>query len=327
MLKKFRCLALVLALILVVVSCTTLAANKKPIKLVYGTTSSNEEVLCKGDLYFKKLVEKNSKGQILIDYYNASQLGSVSEMFQAVKAGSQQMTSNSPGGIASFWSKLGTLDLPYLYRDQKHFLKVVTKITSLIDADEMATKTGMRVLGARIRLPRQLTTSKFPVNKLEDVKGLKIRVPQNPSYLALWKTLGAIPTVIPWAETQTALASGVVEAQENPLDGILTTKVYEQTKYCALTSHIRDMFLVVINEKFWKSLTAGQQKIILDALNKSNKFVSDALMQNEKEYYQKLVKLGVVFTKPDVAPFREKAKTIWSQFGDAELMKKIEAVK
>jgi tripartite ATP-independent transporter DctP family solute receptor len=326
MLKKFRCLALVLVLIIVAVSGTTFAA-KKPIKLVYGTTVADGEILYKGDLYFKRLVEKNSKGQILIDYYNASQLGSLTEMFQAVKAGSQQMSSNSPGGVSPFWPKLGTLDLPYLYRDQEHFLKVTTKITSLINTDEMAAKTGMRVLGARIRLPRQLTTSKFPVNKLEDVKGLKIRVPQNSSYLALWKTLGAIPTVIPWAETQTALASGVVDAQENPLDGIFVTKVYEQTKYCALTSHIRDMFLVVINEKFWKSLTAGQRKIIRNAVNKSNKFVSNAFIQSENEYYQKLVKVGVVFTRPDVVPFREKAKTIWTKFGDAKLIKKIEAVK
>jgi TRAP-type C4-dicarboxylate transport system substrate-binding protein len=236
MLKKFRCLVLAMVLIIVSVSCTTFAADKKPIKLVYGTSFQVTELVHKGDLYFKELVEKNSKGQIVVEVYPASQLGSVAEMLQATKAGSQQMVLCGPGAIATYWSKLGTFDLPYLYRDQAQFLKTAQKITSLINQDEMTTKTGMRILGARIRLPRQLTTTKSPINKLEDVKGLKIRVPQNPSYLALWKALGAIPTVIPWAETQTALTSGVVGAQENPIDSLLLAKIYEQTKYCAMTS-------------------------------------------------------------------------------------------
>jgi tripartite ATP-independent transporter DctP family solute receptor len=326
MLKKFRYLFLAMVLILVVVSCTTFAAVKKPIKLVYGTSSTKGEIQDKGDLYFKELVEKNSKGQILIDYYNASLLGSFTEMLQATKAGSQQMVACSPAGFITYWSKIGTFDLPYLYRDQNHFLKVATRITSLIDQDEMAAKTGMRIIGTRIRLPRQLTST-FPINKLEDVKGLKIRVPQNPSYLALWKALGAIPTVLPWTETQTALASGVVDAQENPIDSLLIAKIYEQTKYCALTNHTRDMMLVTVNNKCWKNLTAAQQKIIRDAMFKSGKFVTEALMKSEKEYVESLVKVGVKFTKPNLAPFREKAKTIWDQFGDAELIEKIQAIK
>jgi tripartite ATP-independent transporter DctP family solute receptor len=327
MLKKFRCLILAMVLILVSVSCTTFAADKKPIKLVYGTSFQVTELVHKGDLFFKELVEKNSKGQILVDVYPASQLGSVAEMLQATKAGSQQMVLCGPGAIATYWSKLGTFDLPYLYRDQAQFLKTAQKITSLINQDEMTAKTGMRILGARIRLPRQLTTTKSPINKLEDVKGLKIRVPQNPSYLALWKALGAIPTVIPWAETQTALTSGVVGAQENPIDSLLLAKIYEQTKYCAMTSHVRDMLWMIINEKHWKNLTKKQQKIIQDAVNKSNKFVNDSVIENEKDYVKSLVKLGVVFTHPEVAPFRERAKTIWSQFGDAELIETIEAIK
>jgi tripartite ATP-independent transporter DctP family solute receptor len=327
MLKKFRCLALVLALVLVTVSCTTFAAKKKQIKLVYGTTFQVTELMYKGDLYFKKLVEKKSKGKILVEVYPAGQLGSIAEMLQATKAGSQQMVLCGPGAIATYWSKLGTFDLPYLYRDQMHSLKTAQKITSLINQNEMAAKTGMRILGARIRLPRQLTTTKSPINKLEEVKGLKIRVPQNPLYLALWKALGAVPTVIPWAETQTALTSGVVDAQENPVDSMLLAKIYEQTKYCAMTSHVRDMLWMTINDKFWKSLTKAQRKIIQAAAEKSNKYVNYSTQENEKKYVKSLTKVGVVFTHPDVAPFREKAKTIWSQFGDMDLIEKVEALK
>jgi tripartite ATP-independent transporter DctP family solute receptor len=325
MLKKFRCLALVMVLILVAVSCTTFAA-RKPIKLTYGTSTNDVEAITQGDRYFKKLVEKKSKGKIIIDYYNNSQLGSNAEMLQATMAGSQQIAIASPGTLASLWKEMGSLDLPYLYRDQDHFVKVTRKLSSVVNTDEMAAKSGIRILGAEIRLPRQLTST-FPINKFKDIKGLKIRVPQNPSYLALWKTLGAAPTVLPWSETQTALASGVIDAQENPIDGMESSKLYEQTKYVAMTSHIRDMFIRIINEKAWKGLTASQRKIIQNATDKSNKFVNQLLIKNEKGYVKSLRKLGVVFTYPDVAPFREKAKTIWSRFGDPKIIKKIQAIK
>jgi tripartite ATP-independent transporter DctP family solute receptor len=325
MLKKFRCLVLAMALILVVISCNTFAADK-PVKLIFGHTFDMNYFFVKGDKYFKELVEKNSKGQILIDYFPAAQLGSQTEELHAVKSGAQQMTMVSGGVMAPFWGKLATFDLPYLYRDQKHIVKVAEKITSLIDQDEMAAKTGMRILSARIRPARHLTT-RFPVKKWEDIKGLKIRVPDDPVSIALWKALGALPTSIPGAEVYTALATGVVDAQENPLDGIYSLKIYELLKYCAITSHKQEVVLIAINNKFWSGLTAAQQKIIQDALDKSSKLMIKAAVESEKEAYKLLAKSGMKFTKPNLAPFREKSQKIWGQFGDQELIKKVEAVK
>jgi TRAP-type C4-dicarboxylate transport system substrate-binding protein len=216
--------------------------------------------------------------------------------------------------------------LPFLYRDRAHYLKVVKKFISLIDVDKMATKTRLRVIGVRIRTPRQLTT-KFPVNKLEDIKGLKIRVPESPISMALWKALGCVPTVIPASEMYTALASGVVDAQENPFEAIDNNKIYEQTKYCALTAHKLEVIPIVISETFWKGLTAAQRKIILKAQNISNSQVDKLTTESESEYKEKLTKLGMIFTNPDLTAFRKRAKTIWDKFGDESLIKKVEAVK
>jgi tripartite ATP-independent transporter DctP family solute receptor len=325
MLKKFRCLALVMALILVVVSCTTFAA-KKPVKLVYGSPWSLMNDLAKGDYYFKKLVEKKSKGQILVEYFPSKQLGSIPEQIQAVKTGAQQMTSNAIGELVSFWPELGTLDLPYIFRDQKHYLKVVARFSSMIDQDKMAAKTGIRIIGARIRAPRQLNT-KFPVNKLKDIKGMKMRVPSQPVSVALWKALGTIPTVIPGSDVYTALATGTVDGQENPLNGILTSKFYEQAKYIALTAHKREIVPTVINNKFWERLTAAQRKIIQNALDKSGKFTNKLVLGTEEKACKSLSKLGVKFTKPDLTPFKEKAKVIWKKFGDAKFIEKIQKIK
>lgn len=325
MFKKSRCLALVMALILIIVSCATFAANK-PVKLIYGSAFEGDGCYGKSDAYFKELVEKNTKGQVLVELYPLCQLGSVAEMYQALKSGAQQMTTSSLADFVPFWSELGTFDLPYLYRDQEHLEKVASRFNSLIDQKATAEKISMRIIGMRIRPPRQLT-ARVPVNKLEDLKGLKIRVPQSPVSVALWKALGSIPTVLPGGEVYTALATGTVDAQENPFESIYMSKFYEQVKYCALTAHKLELVSVVVNNKWWKSLKAGQRKIIQDALDKSNILASKLAFENNEKYYQLLVKAGMKFTKPDLAPFREKAKTIWGQFGDAKLIKKIQAVK
>jgi tripartite ATP-independent transporter DctP family solute receptor len=326
MLKKSRCFVLAMVLVLVIVSCTTFAAAKKPIKLVFGTPWAPDDFLTKGDLHFKELVEKNSKGQILIDYFPASQLGTNMEMLQATRSGAQQLMVMSPSSMSQLWTKIGTLDLPYLYRDQKHHLKVADKLNSLIDQGEMASVTGLRALNMRLRSPRNLTT-KFPVNKLADVKGLKIRVPEIQLYMSLWKALGAVPTIIPPADMYTALATGTVDAQENPLPTICSYKLYEVQKYCALTAHIRSVEMTTINANIWKKLTKTQQNIIQDAALKSAKKSNEDLLKSEEEAYNFLVDKGMKFTKPDLALFREKAKTLWGQFGDNGIIKKVEAIK
>jgi TRAP-type C4-dicarboxylate transport system substrate-binding protein len=203
---------------------------------------------------------------------------------------------------------------------------VAAKITSLINQDEMAAKTGMYILCMRPLPPRHLTT-KFPVNKLEDIKGLKIRSPENQLNLALIKAWDAIPTVVPFADTYTALATGTVEAQENPLNDIYTMKFYEQQKYCALTAHMQEIILTLINKKCWNGLTKAQQKILTDAADQCAKMGLKDMKEAEEETYNILVKEGLKFTKPDLAPFKEKAKKVWSQLGDEELIKTIEAIR
>jgi tripartite ATP-independent transporter DctP family solute receptor len=325
MLKKFRCLALVMSLILVVIFGTTFAA-KKPIKLVYGHDFTADHFFSKGDRYFKELVEKKSKGTILVDFFPALQLGSATEMLQATRSNAQQITLTSPGALTSILPKIGTLELPYLYRDDAHQIKVAKRISSIIDQDAIAAKTDLRILNVRIRAPRHLTT-KFPVHKLGDIKGLKIRSPENKLYMRLWQALGAVPTVIPMTDVYTALATGTIDAQENPFDSIYTWKIYEQVKYCALTAHIRSLSMMVINNSCWNSLTEKQRKIITNAAAKSAEMGFKDVEKDEKKCYNLLVKKGMKFTKPKLAPFREKAKTIWREFGDAELIKKVEAIK
>jgi tripartite ATP-independent transporter DctP family solute receptor len=327
MLKNFRCLVLAMVLILVVFSCTTFAA-KKPVKIIFGHNWNTELYYAKGIDYFKKLVEKNSKGKILVEVFPGSQLGGPGELLQATKNGAQQMTGSALGGyISGLWPKLATFELPWLVDDYARASRIAEKFDSLIDPEELVAKTGVRGLGVFISSLRHLTSRKVPIKDLEDIKGLKVRVPEIPSFVAMWKALGAVPTVITNTEMYTALATGTVDAQESGLSLICSYKLYEQLKYCTLTAHQCGMYIMNINNNFWNSLTTKQKKIIQDAADKCSKFINKATIEDDKKCYRLLVKAGMKFNKIDRVPLMKKGKTIWRQFGDVELIKKVEAIK
>jgi tripartite ATP-independent transporter DctP family solute receptor len=324
-LKKQRGLVLAIALSLVFVSCSTFAAVK-PVKLILGHVFTAEHYYNKACLNFKQLVEKSSKGQISIDVFPASQLGSDVEMLQATRTGAQHMILIGSSGLVTCYPKIAAFSLPYIYRDQQHFSKVLGKGKSIVDEKELVDKSGVKILAFWTRSARHLSTN-IPVNKLEDLNGLKIRVPENPMFLACWQALGAITTALPWSDVYTALATRTIDGQENPLDTFYDNKLYEQQKYIALTAHVQDIMGIFFNNKTWNGLTSTQKKILTNAALKSGNMLLDIVANIEKEYYDKLLQKGIKFTKPDLASFREKTRIIWSKYGDKVLIRKIEAIK
>jgi tripartite ATP-independent transporter DctP family solute receptor len=326
LLKKSRCLVLAMVLILIVVSCNVFAAGKKPIKLVFGHVFATDHYYHKAVLEFKRLVEKNSKGQMLVDVFPASQLGGQKELMQATQSGAQHFWLDSLGALVTTYPKLGTFQLPYLVHEKKHYENVLKKGMSLLDEKELVAKTSVSIVALWARPPRYLATN-FPVNKLKDIKGLKIRVPENPVYVAFWKALGTVPTPIPIADVYTALATGTIGAFENCLSDICSFKLYEPVKYFAYTSHMQEVMAIYINAKTWGSLTPAQKKILTDAGNKSGAMAKKDVDNGEKGYWDLLKKNGKIVTHPDLAPFIERAKTTWGQFGDPELIKKVQALK
>jgi len=303
----------------------TVFAKAKPIKLVFGDVYAEGQAYTKADIYFKELVEKESKGEIEIDYFPAGQLGSEREMLEATKSGAQQLTQTTTGMMGTLYPKITTLELPYLFRDRNHYYKSVDLGLSLM-GDEITQKSGLKILFWRERAPRELTAKK-PVKTLDDIKGLKIRVSEVPLRVALWRAFGTNPSPLPMGEVYTSLATGAIDAQENPLDTIFGFKLYEQQKYVILTDHMREICLIAINNQTWNSLSPEQQKILMNAGRKSVAYSNKLVQQDEKECRQKMEKLGVKFITIDKKPFIEKAKTIWSQFGDKEIYEKIEAIK
>ena len=151
---------------------------------------------------------------------------------------------------------------------------------------------------------RNLTNSKRPVLKPEDLKGLKIRVPPEFHLQAIFESLGAVVTQIAWPEVYMALAQNVVDGQENPLNAIYYAKFYEVQKHVALTRHAYSCLIPVVSTKTWAKLNAEQQQIIREEAKRSGDWVRKALNDEETDLIAKFEKAGLQVTRPDLKPFR-----------------------
>jgi TRAP-type transport system periplasmic protein len=175
--------------------------------------------------------------------------------------------------------------------------------TALINANLYATRTVWD-LGFR-----EITTSVKPIRTVDDVAGLKIRVPGAAAYTGLFKALGAAPTSIQFNEVYPALQTKLVDAQENPLGLIVTSKFYEVQKYCSLSNHIWQGNWVLFNGRIWKSLPEKLQEIVENRLNEAGRAQRKDLADLDQSFRDTMTKGGIQFNDVDAASFRAKLKT------------------
>ena len=202
-------------------------------------------------------IAKNTNGQIKVTVYPSSQLGKLQELAEAVSTGTIALSHNTAGGIGSLHEPFGALDTPYLYRDYDHLMKVMDVDSPVMKKlnEGLIKAAGVRVLYAYYFGTRQLTSNK-PMLQPSDLAGQKIRAIPFPIYMTAVQGLGAIPIPVDWSEVPTALATGQVPGQENPVNVVLSSKLYETQSHLMLTGHIMNAQIIVINDKVWQKLDA-----------------------------------------------------------------------
>lgn len=274
--------------------------------------------------YFAKKIAEKSGGTIKIEVYPASQLGSISEMAEAVSMGSVAMHHNTYGGLQPLLNDLGLFDTPYLYRDIDHLLKATDPETSpaLKELNQKLIDTrGVRILYSFYFGTRELTAN-IPVYSPKDLSGKKIRAIPSPIYLAAVEGMGAVAVPIDWAEVPIALSTGVADGQENPVSTLVTSNIYEVQKYAMMTDHIMGSEPVVINEKVWKSLSDEQRKMFTDVAKETRDWASNYVRDSEAKDVQTLKDKGMtIITAADglkVDEFRASVnKVVKERFGAA----------
>jgi TRAP-type transport system periplasmic protein len=266
---------------------------------IYAESHSNS----KGVFKFAELVSQKTKGQVKIDAFVDSKLGNEREQAEGVVAGTLDIVASGLSGIGRFVQPIHTLELPYIYRDLDHMNRVAAALAP--DVDTILRKSGLRNLGFFFLGPRSIAGKK-PIRSLEDMRGLRFRVPESPLYVGMARALGSTPTPVAFPEAYTSLQTGVVEAAEGEPGTLWSTKWYEPAKYISLTEHIYHFRYVAINEKAFQRLTAAHQQALQEAGKETTTYQLGLVAEFNKDSLEKMRSAGAVIVPiADKAPFEK----------------------
>jgi TRAP-type transport system periplasmic protein len=290
----WRAAALALALI---VSSPVLA--QKTIELRYGHMNPPSSAAGQQAIWLSEAIAKHTNGQVKVTVYPSSQLGKLQELAEAVSTGTIALSHNTAAGIGSLHEPFAALDTPYLYRDIDHLMKVVDIDSPVMKKlnDGLVKAAGVRVLYGYYFGTRHLTTKKA-VMQPSDLSGMKIRAIPFPIYMTAVQGLGAVPVPVDWSEVPTALATGVVNGQENPVNVVLSSKLYEVQSHMMLTGHVMNAQLIVINEKTWQGFTPEVRAAVSKAANEVRQRATEAVRKSESEELAELQKLKMTVIGP-----------------------------
>lgn len=245
---------------------TAFAKEEYRIKFGYSASDKETNFITFEDT-FKKHVEEASKGRVVVDLYANAQLGGERQMLEGMTLGTIEMAMLSPGIAANIAPKFQVLDLPYLFKDRAAAYKVLDgKLMGILN--EQLLPKGVRLVGFAENGFREITNNTKVIKSPADLKGLKIRVQPIPAHLELFKAFGANPTPVDFGELYTALLQKTVDAQENPVTLIYSSKLYEVQKYMTMSDHVYAPSALFISEAFYKRLPADLQKIVMDGAKK-----------------------------------------------------------
>ena len=321
-------LGIVLLVLSVFVSFASAALAADKIVLKFGHLADEKNTWHLGALKFKELVEKNSGGRIEVKIYPNEQLGKEKDLVTSIQTGTADMGIFGETLTTFGADKTIFMATPYLLRDAAHLHKVAGgEMGKEIEA-QVLEKAKLRVLGYMERGPRELTSSRA-VKTPDDLKGMKIRLPNVPIFLAAWEALGAKPIPMAFSEVFTSLQQGTIEGQENPYALIASAHFYEVQKYLNKTSHVRGWIYVCIGEKRFASLPDDLKKVVLDA-GKEMQAYENKLFLEEEGKLEKLLKEKMTFVDVDQAAFAKIAsEAVLKNLNDSqkEMYKKIQAVK
>ncbi len=258
-----------------------------------------------------KLVKERTNGRIEIQVFPNSQLGGVGELVDGVKSGAISMGHHDFASLGKILSSTAVFNTPFVYRDPAHSLRATDARVSPALREinqQLVDKGNMRIVGSFFQGTRELT-SKEKVLSPKDMQGKKYRgVP-----VKLWSSMitgmGAVATPVEVSELATALATGLVVGQENPLPNIYNLKLYEVQKYVMMTNHMQSVLAVFVNEKVWQGIPAADRRILEDTMAEVGKKTLDWDRDTSAKYRADLEAKGMIFVEEkdglDIEGFRK----------------------
>lgn len=305
----------VMFLVLVLCVGGPVAANAKEYVLKLGHANDPDpknsvfHAMC---LVFEMLVENYTGGKVEVQIFPACQLGGEQEQVRACQLGTQEATLVSMNNLNVFATSLGFFTLPYIFETVEEGRFVIDTLWDQLN-EWCIPEAGVRILVITDAGFRNLTNSKRPVTKLADLKGLKIRVPNNPIMVAAFKSWGLDPIPMGWP-IFSELQQKVIDGQENPYNVLLAVKFYEVQKYVTDIDYVFQTGTLIVSEKFYKSLPKDLQKAVVMAGKHTMAWERNYIEGITVSDINRLKKLGIVFLGPpvDKPEWIKRARGIWS---------------
>jgi TRAP-type transport system periplasmic protein len=249
----------------------TYAADYKPRLIRFGYGLAEDSNQGRAAKFFADDLAKRTGGKLKMKGFGNASLGSDIQMQNALIGGAQEMMVGSTATLVGIVSDFGVYDLPFIFANEK-------EADTILDGpfgQNLAAKLQEKGLVGLVYWEngfRNLTNAKRPVNKIEDLQGIKLRVMQNPVYIDMFKGFGANAVPLPFSELFSALETGTVDGQENPVNTIQSSKFYEVQKFLSLTKHVYSPWIVLASKKWWDGLSADEKKALQESAAASRDF-------------------------------------------------------
>ena len=257
-----------------VIACFCASAPAQDIQervIKFGHLNNADHPVSLGVKRFAELLAAKSGGKLKVQEFPSSTLGNEMQQQSALQGGVQEMTAPATTSLAGIVREFGLIDFPFTVAN-------FAQADALLDGPfgqaliARLPDKGLVALGYWDLGFRNVTNSKRPITKWEDLDGLKLRVIPNPVFLETFKALKANPAPMPFAELYGALESKAVDGQENPFAVILSNKFHEVQKYVSATNHVYATNIVLVSKRFWDKLSPAEQKMMNDAANETRAY-------------------------------------------------------
>lgn len=274
--------------------------------LKLGHLANEENIWHKAAVVFGDELKSLTDGRIEVEVFPNESLGKEMDLINGMQLGTADMTIS--GESLQNWAPMAALlAVPYAYKSLEHMDNVASgEIGDQIKA-QIIEKAQVRPIAYFARGPRNLTSNRA-IKSPADLNGLKLRVPNVPLFVDVWKSLGASPTPMAFSEVFTSLQNGTIEGQENPLALIKSANFNEVQKFINKTEHVRSWIYLVISEITWNKLSDADKAAVMEAGKRAQAFERAAFLTDEKNLVAELEGKGVTFVEVDGAAFASKAK-------------------
>ena len=288
-----------------------------------------EHPAVQGVMKFAELVEEKSGGRMHIDVFHSAQLASDRDCIEGMQMNTIQTGIMVSSALASFTNTFLVFDLPFLFENSEQGQKMCD---SDVGKEILGTldDIGIKGLGFMEYGMRNITNSKRPINGPEDLKGIKIRTMENPIHMAAFSVMGADPTPMAFGELFTALQQGAIDAQENPLSVITSSKFNEVQKYISITEHVYSAAPLMVSKAAYDALPDDLKAVVDEAGTEACNWEREYLAEQEKSWLSDLEAAGNEINYPEKAAFVEATQSVYDQYvGDgadqvsAELLDKV----